>query len=364
MSIKSNIKDPATGLEANVVNGEEENALVVATRPLKTFDNKLGYFSNDVYGIDMNQNGAFGGTAVKIFDGTDSILWTATDIIGGGKTAFNNGEQNHTTGGALSIKNNNSPIGDVYEIAKGSDQTLIGYVSFTMWVYVDKDWKLGDAVDFYGYRGASQIGNKVDLSDYFDYLDYDTWHKITIPLGDMGLDGLIIDAVRIEAEAKEGKAPKYWLDDIQLEETGIPIVFTLKPTLGTWLHAKSLQVVLASSNDGTVAVEYPTMPYIPYDTLLGVSIASGIDYKRINNGIAISEATINKFIDFMGLSNARVTGKGSDGSNSWVSLNVQFNEVVTLKAEDDDKMTLTINDDLSGLLYFKVGVGAKVENRE
>jgi len=52
-----------------------------------------------------------------------------------------------------------------------------------------------------------------------------------------------------------------------------------------------------------------------------------------------------------------------DGTNSWVSVNVQFNEAVILKAEDDDKMTLTINDELSGLLYLRVGAGAKVEDR-
>jgi len=37
--------------------------------------------------------------------------------------------------------------------------------------------------------------------------------------------------------------------------------------------------------------------------------------------------------------------------------------MVVLKAEDEDKMTLTINDDLTGLLYMRVGAGAKVETR-
>ena len=65
----------------------------------------------------------------------------------------------------------------------------------------------------------------------------------------------------------------------------------------------------------------------------------------------------------MGLSNATVTGQGGDATNNWVSLNVRFNEAVVLKAEDEDKMTLSINDDLSSLLYLRVGAGAKVENR-
>jgi len=65
----------------------------------------------------------------------------------------------------------------------------------------------------------------------------------------------------------------------------------------------------------------------------------------------------------MGLSNAAVTGQGGDSTNNWASVNVRFNEEIVLKAEDEDKMTLTINDDLSGLLYLRVGAGAKVETR-
>ena len=91
--------------------------------------------------------------------------------------------------------------------------------------------------------------------------------------------------------------------------------------------------------------------------------ANGINYKRIENGVTISSATISKFIDFMGLSNANISGSGGNATSSWIAVNVQFNETVVLKAEDEDKMTLTINDNLSGLLYLRVGAGAKVEQR-
>ena len=359
MPIKSHITDPATGLKAEVVNGDEKNGLVVATRPLKTFDNKLEFFKNDTYGIEMNQNAAFGGTPIKVHDGTDSALWTATDIVGGGKTTFNSTDRNHTTGGTKSIKSDNSPVGDIYQIDKGSNQDLTGYISVSMWINVDKDWKAGDAVDFYGWdtTGGAQVGTKVDLSDYFQYDDYDTWHKITIRLSDMTLTGETIDSFRVEQEAAEGKAPKYYLDDVQIEETGDPIIFSLKPKTGTWLRVKSFQIVAAAVGDAA-------SPNIPYDTILGTSIASGINYKRISEGVTTSAATISKFVDFMSLSNATISGQGGDATNNWVSINLQFNEEVVLKSEDEDKMTLTINDDLSGLLYLRVGVGSKVETRD
>jgi hypothetical protein len=65
----------------------------------------------------------------------------------------------------------------------------------------------------------------------------------------------------------------------------------------------------------------------------------------------------------MAFSNAKITGSGSDGTNTWVTVNMQFTEPVILKAEDEDGMSLTVNDDLSGLLVLRVGAGSKVEAR-
>ena len=270
MAVKSLITDSATKLTAEVVYKEDCDckALAVATVPYREFDNKLAAFSNDTYGVEMNQNAGFSGTSVKIHDGTDNSYWTAQDVVGT-KTVYDSTDQNHTTAGAKSIKCNNLPVGEIFEIDKGSTQDLTGHTAFTMWIYVDKDWKLGDAVDFYGWLSTgtpAQVGTKVDLSDYFDYSTTDTWHKITIPLADMGLTGLTIDTVRFQQEAAEGKAPKYYLDDLQIEETGDPITFELTPDKGKWLLVKSFQIVMANTFDSTLANS--SMPKIPYDTLL------------------------------------------------------------------------------------------------
>ena len=100
--------------------------------------------------------------------------------------------------------------------------------------------------------------------------------------------------------------------------------------------------------------------------VLGVLSDSTVidETNRLPVDIEGDTATISKFIDFMGLSNATISGQGGNATSTWVAVNVQFNEEVVLKAEDEDKMTLTINDDLSGLLYLRVGAGAKVEDRE
>ena len=362
--LKTLIADPLSKIQAAVVNGDEENALVVATRPLKVYTNVLRFFTNDDYGADMNQNAAAGGTPELVHNGIDSVLWTATDIVGGVKTTFDSTDRAYA--GTNSIKVDNSPVNDVFQLDKGSDLDCTGYTSLTMYINVDKDWKDGDVIELYGWDTGTglQVGDAVDLSDYFSYLVYDVWHKIVIPLTDMGdLSGYTtLDALRVRIVAAEGKSAKFYLDTIQFEETGTPIKFTLKPTLGTWLHVSSFQILIADAYAGTLADG--TMPSIPYDALLGVSkLATGITYKRVTQEEVISSANIQQFLDFMAFSNAKVTGYGSDGTNTWVTVNMQFTEPVILKEEDEDEMSLTVNDDLSGLLVLKVGAGSKVEIR-
>ena len=67
--------------EVNSDTGEVPG-LVVATRPLKTFDTKTVFFTNPTYGREMAQNAAFGGVALLLHDGTDTGAWTFSEPTG------------------------------------------------------------------------------------------------------------------------------------------------------------------------------------------------------------------------------------------------------------------------------------------
>ena len=370
MSVNSLITDKGTKLSAQVVHKDDCDcdALIVTTVPLRTYDNSLQFFANDDYGANMNIDVVASGTPVKVYN-ADDALWTATDIVGGGKTTFASGDQDHTTGGGDSLKVDNAPVDDVYQLDKGSDLNCTLYSSITLWVYVDKDWKALDVVDFYGWDTGlgSQIGDAVDLSNYFNFLDYDIWQKLVIPLTDMGAlsASTTLDALRVRQAAKEGKAPKYYLDDIQFEEVGTvtPVEFCVEPDKGTWLHIESMQIIMADAY--SPVLENSTMPKIPYNALLGVAkLDSGITYRRIENGEVRNSSSIKQFLDMLSFSNSEVSGYGSDGTNTWVTIHITFNEPIILKAENEDRLCLIVNDDLSGLLELKVAVGTKIEVRE
>lgn len=359
MSVKSLIIDHSTGLKAAVVDGEEKNALVVATRPLKIYDNVLKFFINESYGADLNQNVTLGGTPVKIHNGIDNVLWTASAISG--IWTFDSTAQAHA--GTRSIDGTATGKNSTAQFAKGSSQDLTGYTSISGWIYLT-GWGAGTQhLQFFGWNVSTGVivGNLINIDDYINTGILNSWQKFTISLSDMGLAGATISAFRLVVTATS-ITPNFYLDDLQIEETGTPIEFQLEPDTGTWLHVNSFQILMADAYSGTVADG--TMPSIPYDSLLGVSaLVTGISYKRVTSGEIVSSAVIKQFLDFMAFSNANVTGYGSDGTNTWITVNMQFTEPVILKSEEEDKMSLTINDDLSDLLLLRVGAGSKVETR-
>ncbi|MCK5018285.1 MAG: hypothetical protein KAS32_14605 [Candidatus Peribacteraceae bacterium] len=363
MPINSHIQDPSNGLVAQVVNGEETNALVVASRPLKQFNNRVFYFFSETYGINMNLNVSFGGTPVKVHNGIDDALWTGSSIIGA-NWDFQDAAQNHTAAGTYSVSGTLLTQGDVAEFDKGSNLDLSGYTALTLWIYVSSGWNLLDIIDIVGWdtNANALIGDPVNLGDYINVGNTGVWQQAVIPLGDMDLVGKTIDALHIVYTLRNGTKTTTYFDDIQFEETGSPISFSVKPNPKTWLHALNMVVSVADVYDGTLTDG--TMPKLPYNSILGVSeLSSGIRWERIQDGKRVSTFVLRKLMDAMEFPSASLVNYGDDGTNTWFTLNFQFSEAIVLKSEDDDRLVITINDDLSGLLHLRMTLGCKEEDR-
>jgi hypothetical protein len=374
MPAKVLISDPATGRKAAVSDGDELNALVVATRPLKTFDHLIRFFTNPDFGADLNVGVVIGDSA-----GAEDLLydenagspgeWDTSAIVGGGAWDFASVVQANT--GTVSIDATATTNNDTMQLLRSVALDLSDFVAISGQIYITGWSPVGKRVDITGWDSgtASAVGTTVDIGDYVDTTSLNVWQEFSIPLADMTLLGVTIDALRIMTIASgAGPAPNYYLDTLALSGAGgagdsdSPETFTLEPDKDTWLYIHSLQFSLASDYDSTLTDG--TIPNIPYDGLLGVSTLSrGLSYTRIQNGSTIFSISIRDFIDIMSLPQAKISGAGSDNINTWVSVTLDFTEPLTLKSEDLDRLSITVQDDLSGLLHFRVSAGCRVESR-
>lgn len=368
MSIKAYITDIGRDIKASVDDGggSEKNALVVASRPLKEFNNRPFYFITSEGSKDMNVNVTFGGVPEKVHDGIDSVLWTGSSIIGTSVT-FNSALQNHTAAGATSVQVDNASVGDVVQLAKGSDLNCGNYSAMTLWIYVDKDWIPGDEVELYGWdTGTSlQVGTAINLEEYFDYSILDVWQKIAIGLDDFGdlASSTTLDSLRLKIVDKAGiKSPKFYLDDIQFEETGKPLEFVVEPKAGTWLYITSFDIIIVDVYDATLTDS--SMPKISHSGFLGLSsLTIGIQARRIGLGTTMFTAVFKDLIDFMGLPGMQIVGHGSDGTNTWIKISQRMATPVILKSDDGDRFTYIVRDDLSGLKKLWISVACYEEVR-
>ena len=361
MPIQAYITDKRNGRGPRVdfADGEDQ-ALVVATRELKTWTPTTKFFLSDTYGADMNVNVAFGGTAEEVHDGTDTAYWTGSSIVGD-KFTFNSTDQFHA--GSKSVKVDNAAVNDVAQLAKGSDLTVSSYTAISLWVYVDKDWKAGDDITLYGWDTGTgqQVGLSVGLQDYFNWAAFDAWQQMAVPLTDMELTEGTIDALRLEISAAEGKSPKFYLDDIQFEQTGTPATFHLQPDAGTWWHLDRIQVTLAAAYDTDEA--NGTLPGIAYDDILGVSPSTGIVYQRIDADGVVFTNTVRQIADWLQFPTAHISSAIHDGTNTLVTVSIEFAKGTVLKALEEEELRVTVTDNLSGLLMFRMTVSGYSEER-
>lgn len=297
-------------------------------------------FLNADYGNALNQNGAFGGTPDQVHDGLDTTLWTGSNITGG-KVTFNSTDRAQE--GSRSVKVDNMAVGDVCQFAKGSDVTMANYTAVTMWINVDKDWLPDDHVQFYAWDSdlGVEVGNRITLDEYFDNSAFDTWHSVTLSVGDLGIEGATtVDAFRIEQTQKQGgKAPKYYLDQIEIKQTGVPITFQTFKDKTRDFYAYGVRVAF---KDNITVIE-------PSEFMGIAKLANGVQYRRvIENEIQFS-ISVREMSDFM-VMGFKEYNRTTGAAETFVMYDVDFSQPIIISGDaTENYISLTISDDLSSM---------------
>jgi hypothetical protein len=373
MGLDNYITDPKNHKNAHVVsvnNGDisdtiNKNALVVAAHPLQQFENAPKFFTSPDFGIDMNIGISIENTE-DVNNGTDTVLWTASEITG--DWDIDSDDQNHTPLGSKSIKSENEPINSTLQILNTSDFDLTNFNFLIVWIYVDKDWKANDNIEIYGWDSGTgaTVGDSVALEDYFSWNVFDVWQKISIPLEDMVLTGKTIDALRVKIVDKEGKSPKFYMDDIAFEglsSTAGSGEFLVEPDIGTWLYVYTVKFFIADDYDSTL--EDASVPNFAYDKILGISaLSNGLLFRRFKDGKVNFAGTMKQLSDLLQFPGSEIDGYGGNTTSSWISVKFSITEPFILKSENQDHLSMVISDDLSELSMLRVSVGCKVEQRQ
>ncbi|MCH8837724.1 MAG: hypothetical protein IIA60_07970 [Candidatus Marinimicrobia bacterium] len=396
------------------------SGLVVLTHPLLELDPEFHPFLNDVNGTDMAINASFSGNAALINNGStttsaasgtttsgataiihdtgatftgsvsvgmiaidsQSVYSHVTTVVSDirldldGSVPFANGEA-YTVGGewpGTAVQGGWDFSGDIsIASANNNDQcrfdnpgtsvmsnyvALTGKITLTTW-----NETLNELLVSFALAGVP-VGNSVDLNDFIDTGLLGTQQNFVIPKADLGLTTQIIDEMDMVIVRTGGPRPVFRFDQLQWEQTGTPLVFTATTPADTRFHVTEIRIGLADDVTGIITgstTTYPTMTGLAYNSLLGVSaLSNGIIFARVQEDKTVFAVSLKQLSDFLA-TGSNLINMVSDGTNTFITLLVEFPEPIILDGSTGDNLSFTINDNLSGLLLFTAAARGAIE---
>jgi len=362
MTVKRTIADgDGSGLEAHAhkfstAKRDDHVGLLTQTDPLLKFKpEEFHAFLNDDFGSAMNQNIAFGGTPEIIHNGGSTTEWTGSVIQG----TWNFADSAKIT---ITSADDNDQASFAEETPTTIDMS--GFTALTGKVDLDIYNENNNSIIIQFDNAGVAVGNPIDLNDFIDTGDFSE-QSFAIPKAELGLTTQLLDGMTLTITRTGGTKPTIKFDDIQFEATGNPAVF--KVTIGEdkRFHITQIRVILVDNITGITTVsgatENATVSNLAYNKILGVTkLTNGIIYAGVKNGETVFSGNLKQLADFLVV--ATIDDHLSDGTNTLLTLVINLIQpIVLFGGADNNFLSLTINDNLSGLVEFRAIARGAVE---
>ena len=323
--------------------GGEEH-LLVATREADKWDASTAVFTDVNGNPNLNIDASASGTPDGVHNGTDTVLWTATALTG----AWDFASTAQAQQGTQSIDATATVSGDQALLTRSSPVDSGSYSSLSGWVYLTSFDTTKNEVLFQCRLGGVVVGGSVDLGDYITPATLNAWQAFTIPLSAFGVTGNV-DELTIQTVRSSGQPPDYYLDTLQLEQSG-SVVYTVEPPKGNVFFVNTIKFVLVDALDITLSSNAYNLSY---DKILNVpSLVNGLALRYTRRGEVQQAGVFRRLYDFI-LGSFRIDVLTCDQTNTMLKLINEAPEFLALDSTTNDRLEIIISDDLSGLIEFR-----------
>jgi len=321
------------------------------------FNSAIKPFLNPTNGTAMNKNVTFGGTPEIIHNGGTSTEWTASAVTGTG--------WNFADGGTISVTSANDQDEATFAEQTPTTVDLSGFVALTGTISLTTYNEANNSIEIFFDNAGTQVGDTLDLEDFIDTNLIGTTQNYAIALTEFNFPTDLVDGFSIRIGRSGGSRPTMVFDDITLENTGDPLVYTSQPGLQERFHVEAIRFTLVDNVTNIVTVagatENATLPGLSYNQILGVSaLTNGLLFQRTQDGDVNLTLTLKQLSDFFALG-FNILNPVSDGTNTVINLEIAFPRPFILDGKKGDNMTVTVSDNLSGLLLLVAAARGTIE---
>lgn len=309
-------------------------------------------FLNALHGDNFAKDGSAGGATETIHDGGDSVGWTGSIVSGTWDFADTTDPDTGTNHISITLANNN----DQADFDTGSPVDASAFSICRIRVNLQAYNAPQNSMQLSFNIGGVPVGFTVDLEDYLDPSVIGSYQTASVPLSDLGIDAATVDGCSILIGRSGGAKPTIYFDNFELRGSG-GLVFTVFPDNGTRFYIKLLRFVFIDVVTGSAAKAY--------DKILAATLTNGITINRESAGVTTIGRSILNIADFAKFG-ATISDESflDDGTNTMLVFDIMFeDESQVIDSKTNDKFSLTLNDDLSGMIEANVYArGVRIEN--
>jgi hypothetical protein len=317
----------------------EPNGSIVYTIPYREYSTGAALLTNSSGSTEMAIDASIGGTPENVYIDEPTTGWT-NSALGGtwdfASTAIT------PQGGTHCIDATGTTDGDEMQMERSSSISLSSYTTFSGFIYLDSINISRHSIEMEVRLAGVIVGNKVDLKDYIDTGTIGSWQPFIIPKSDLGLNGSTIDQIVFRTISTSGAPPNYYLDTINIEESGGEL-FSFVPPPGMTFEIFSVAFIIQDN----ITVLEPGQ-------FMGLSaLTNGVVLRTKVGGATFFSAGIKTLFD--------IYANGSDLESTMFGatetlvnfIGTAAGERSRLKGDNGDSFSFLISDDLSGLTSFK-----------
>lgn len=305
----------------------------------------FGYYENETFGKQVNQDGLYSGTPDTIYD--ENIEWTMSAVVG----AWNFDSLTNPFNGTKCIDGTLTADGDIAQALRGTPIDLSNYVAISGQIRIEAIGAVDD-LQIYAWDtvGASIIGNSVNISDYVEITTLNEYQAFNIPLADMGIETETISAIRFEV-VDTNPPFKFRLDYIRVQEAGGNLAYTVPAPSGFRLEILETTLSIISSAAYTGKID-------PL-TILGLTLTNPIVFQLGVAGTVLPTGAFGAVDDWVEQGFA-LSHYGDDTSTA-VQLRLQYPKPIILNSATNDFVRLLNSDNLGGLAKFTVSYAGNLK---
>jgi hypothetical protein len=289
---------------------------------------------------EMAVDGSIGGTPDTAYIDSTTANWSQAAISGTWDFASTGVTPQ---GGTECIDATGTADGDQMQLEKTSNVSMGSYSAISGYIYLTSYNVSRHDVEIELRLAGVLVGLVANVTDYIDTGLLGAWQRFVIPKEVFGISSEEIDQIVFSTVSTSGQPPNYYLDTINIEETG-GILYTFSPPLGQVFDLYSVDFVL---RDNVTAIE-------PEQFMGLAALTNGVRVRTRVDGITRFSAGVKVLADWLAAgSNVKSTMFGATDTAVQIQ-GLAPGTPIRINGNNGDTYSISIADDLSSLTSFTV----------